>query len=45
MGIIAWIIFGLIAGVVAKLIMPVGCRHWGRIVASYCLQKVEGLGG
>ena len=39
MGIIAWIIFGLIAGVIAKLIMP------GRDGGGYILTCILGIVG
>ncbi|HED2610424.1 TPA: GlsB/YeaQ/YmgE family stress response membrane protein [Citrobacter koseri] len=39
MGIIAWIIFGLIAGVIAKLIMP------GRDGGSFILTCILGIVG
>ena len=39
MGIIAWIIFGLIAGIIAKLIMP------GRDVGGFFLTCILGIVG
>ncbi|EKB2946081.1 GlsB/YeaQ/YmgE family stress response membrane protein [Escherichia coli] len=39
MGIIAWIIFGLIAGIIAKLIMP------GRDGGGFCLTCILGIVG